>query len=442
MKNKFYDMSPVETALCQMQSFDAIQHVLNGIELHPLQCIDVMKAIAKKRSIIVYDTGCGKTLVASAIMQLLWNENPSRKFIMFVKKDQLVQTPLKVESATGRRCIASAADAKSLKRILREQYTDADVLMLTHDCLHSEKFLTELYEVKDMYCGIIIDEAHELSNYNHATSSAMLSAMVQSFEYCWALTATPITTKLNQLAKLASIVDSEHFGNFNSFQNYISRDPERIKEFPSFLIIRGGRDFGGKRDYRGRVRWVNIMPHQKIASKGAAATMAKYKGDGAYNQAIALIDEIQSYKNKRGLVYINQHAIREWVLPFLDQVGIKYRCINGNTKVAERIEIMHEFNELKSLDVVITSVTTAVDLDCDYVIFYEFTVNVKQMIGRAHRGLGDKVLDIIYIITDDSEEIDYFMNNIWARCEMIRDVLGQDFSEMEDVERCVEDRLC
>lgn len=135
---------------------------------------------------------------------------------------------------------------------------------------------------------------------------------------------------------------------------------------------------------------------------------------------------------------MNQHSIRNWILPFLDKEGIKYSCINGNTPGDERQRIMKQFNEEKSLDVIITSVTTAIDLDCDYVIFYEFTVNVKQMIGRAHRGLGDKDLDIVYIITEDSDEVDYFMNNIWARCEMIRDVLGQDYSEMEDVERDIE----
>ena len=440
MHNPFYEMSNLEKQLCAMESFDSIKYVLNDVELHPKQCIDVMKMLAKKRSILIYDTGTGKTLMVSAAMKLLWNEDPNRKFIMFVKKDQLIQTPKKIEDATGRKSLVSAADAKSISSVLSGDYTDYSILMLTHDCLRNERILQALYDVRDQYCGVIIDEAHEVSNFNHASSSSMLGAIVGNFEYCWALTATPITTNVNQLAKLASIVDKEHFSDFKKFQRYIDGNLEHVHEFPSFLIIRGRAEFGGKQEYRGRVHWVEPMPHQKIASRGAAAMLCKYKGEGAYNQANALIQEILSYKNKRGLVYVNQHQIRNWLLPFFENAGIVYECINGYTSADDRQRIMHQFNVEQSIDVVITSVTTAVDLDCDYVIFYEFTVDVKQMIGRAHRGLGNKVLDIIYVITDDSDEVDYFVNNIWSRCEMIRDTLGQDYSEMEDVERCVEER--
>lgn len=156
------------------------------------------------------------------------------------------------------------------------------------------------------------------------------------------------------------------------------------------------------------------------------------KGEGATNQVNALVKLIKERKDKRGLVYINQHAIRSWVLPFLDSAGIKYNCINGHTKQADRERIMDEFNIQKSLDVVVTSVTTAIDLDCDYVIFYEFTPLLKQMIGRAHRGLGDKHLDIIFMLTEDSCEVDYFVDNIVSKSLLAQTILHKSYSEVED----------
>ena len=51
----------IEKDLCSRQSFDAIKYVLDGVELHPLQCIDVMKMLYNKKSVVVYDTGLGKT---------------------------------------------------------------------------------------------------------------------------------------------------------------------------------------------------------------------------------------------------------------------------------------------------------------------------------------------------------------------------------------------
>lgn len=83
--------------LCSRNSYKAINDVLNGVTLHDLQCIDVLKMIAAKKSVVIYDTGTGKTLLAAAFMKLLLREDPSKMFLMFVKKDQLVQTPEKLK---------------------------------------------------------------------------------------------------------------------------------------------------------------------------------------------------------------------------------------------------------------------------------------------------------------------------------------------------------
>lgn len=445
--NTFYELSELEQSLSSMESFDAIANCLykddkgNPITLHPLQCIDVMKMLARRKSILIYDTGCGKTYVAAAIMRLLKNEDSSRKFIIFVKKDQLTQTPRKLELATGLSVIASSADARELNKLFASKFEQYDILMLTHDCLHSERMMKKIYDLKDIYCALFIDEGHELNNFGKADSAHLLSAVAKNFDYCYALTATPITTALEQLVRLAAIIDHEHFGNITKLRRAICKDPEVIQELSTSFIVRGGEDFGGRRDYRGRVHWVEPMGYQlKHKSDDEQNLFMKFKGEGAFKQLEALISEIKGYAGKRGLVYINQHKIREWVLPYLLQYGIRVQCINGNTKAVERQQIMHEFNCTNNIDVVITSVTTAVDLDCDYVIFYEFTTNVKQMIGRAHRGLGDKILDIIYIITEDSEEIDFFLNNIWARCELTRDVLKQSCAGLDNIRADVGDK--
>ena len=136
---------------------------------------------------------------------------------------------------------------------------------------------------------------------------------------------------------------------------------------------------------------------------------------------------------ERGLVYINQHVIREWVLRFLDNAGIRYGCINGKTSKLEDEEVMDKFNNKKDLDVVITSVTEAIDLDCDWVMFYEYTVNVAQMIGRASRGLKDKTLKVYFMITEDTGELRYFYDNIYSVSEVIQKVVGKRYDAVFDV---------
>lgn len=423
----------IEKALVNGKSFQAITYVLNDIELHDIQCIDIMKMLYSKRCMVVYDTGLGKTLLTAAFIKLLCNEDPSRRFIMFVKKDQLIQTPKKLGDACGKTVIASSAEATSINDILEQGLTSASVLMLTHTCLDNEKIMSELFQSKDKFCGIIIDEAHELNNFNRTTSGSLLEAMCGAFEYCVALTATPIISSALQLAKLAHMVDSNRYPNYRKLQKDLVHGTFDISEDPLFFISRSGDDFGSKRDYRGSIKFVKGTKDQEKPC-GGAKLMQLCKGHGAENQVNALVELIKERTGQRGLVYVNQHEVRAWVLPFLDAAGIKYDCINSHTNKANRARIMREFNDDKSLDVVITSVTTAIDLDCDFVIFYEFTPYIKQMIGRAHRGLGDKRLDVIFILTEDSSELDYFAENVIAKSYLARDILHKSYKEIEDAE--------
>lgn len=432
-------MDKIEEELCAMKSFQAVSRVLNGIELHPLQCVDVVKMLYRKRAIVIYDTGTGKTLLAAAFIKLLCNEDASRRFVMFVKKDQLIQTPKKLSDACGRLVTASTAEAKQASRLFAGGVASAAVLMLTHDCLNKDSIMNELFRHKDSFCGVIIDEAHELNDFIKSHSAGIVEALAQAFEYCIALTATPITTDIMQLAKLAHIVDRNRYPNYVQLEKQLRSGKMDIEDDPMFFISRNGSDFGGKRDYRGVIEWIEPMPHQKIEAGGD--TLARLcKGVGAYRQAEALVRVIQRYSGKRGLVYVERHEIREWVIPFLEDAGIRYACINGRTGIADRTRIMLEFNEEKKIDIVLTSITTALDLDCDYVVFYEFTVLIKQMIGRAHRGLGSKKLDIVFMITDDTCEVDYFYKNILSIGFVIRDIMHKDYSELEDAEKEMEGR--
>lgn len=422
----------LENDIMEYKSFEAIQNCLSGIELHDLQCVDVMRMLIGKRAIVSYSTGLGKTVLAAAVMRLLWNEKPDRKFIFLGKYDQLSQTPGKLERYLGRKVVSSYAEAKSIDKLLSESYQNFSVLFLTHDVLRSERFMNDLFANKDQYCGLFIDEAHELSNAGYAQTATILSGMAMQFEFCFALTATPIVSSVSQMSKLMNIVDYKKFPDVNKVRRELTSGKLRIDDYPCFFINRTREDFGSKANYRGMVEFVDPLPHQLVKC-GGNQLFSICKGEGAYPQAEALVRLIKLRTGKRGLIYINQHDVRAWVLPFLDEAGIRYRCINGTTSFYERNEIMNEFNEEKSLDVIITSVTTALDLDCNYVVFYEFTVNVKQMIGRAHRGLGDKVLDVIFVVTSDSAELDYFYNNIYEISMIIQGILNQDYSELEQV---------
>jgi len=425
-----YNEAEVYNRLHSMNSFKAIEEILYGYQLKDIQCIDVMRALFEKRSLFVYETGTGKTLLAAALMRLLKNAYPDSKFVFVCKKDQLIQTPKKFEDALHFSVRGTTAEQKNVQGIINYPI-DYDILMITHDCLRSNELLTWLRKNSSQFKALFIDEAHELNNFMGADNASVLSKITYKFEYCFALTATPITTDANQLANILCIVDPYTFDNPKTLHHTLRNNPDFVKQYPGKIIVRDRSDFGVRVEYRGIIKWADMSFDQTLKLKQLGNMFLALKGRGAVNQVDALIEEVKS--RGRGLVYVNQHAVREWVTENFDKAGIKYACINGFTKQKDREHILYQFNEEKSIDVVITSVTTAVDMDSDYVIFYEFTVDCKQMIGRVNRGFRDRTIDIIYIITRNSPEIDYFLNNVYARSEITRELLGQNNSELVQI---------
>lgn len=431
MMNAMKNYSSLEKELCKLKSCKAVSSILEDSNLHDLQSIDILKMLAHKHAIAIYDTGLGKTFLASAIMKMLHNKNSKSKFIMFITKNQLLQTPQKIKALTGLDVIGTDGTQEMINNFVK-QALDHDVCLVTYSCLDNRTFLDFFYYNKEKYNCIFVDEAHKLNNFVGADSATKLFSIVKNFEYAYALTATPIITDIEQLARLAAIFDSKTYADYHKLHMEIKYRSFKLESDPCFFISRNAISFGRVTAPIGIIVWIDPMPHQECASYLELFDVCK--GEGAVEQATSLAQLIKFNEDKRGLVYINRHSIREYVLPFLEESGIRYRCINGKTTHKERERILEEFNKEKTVDVIITSVTEALDLDCDYVIFYEFTVEIKQMIGRAQRGFTDKNLFVFYMITDKTKEVDYFYNNIFKRCEVAAHVLNKDYSEVLSLE--------
>jgi ERCC4-related helicase len=419
----------MKNEVLQLQSYKAIENLLTGYVAEDFQCVDFIKALYFKCGVWTYDTGLGKTLEASGVMKMLVNEIPSRRFIMFIEKGQLSQTPKKIRDATGLSILTVTGEAADIEaKLFNRNFLNYQVLMLTHDTLNNPTVMRLLYDVKGSYCGIFVDEVHKVSNFRESQSAWMLRALLRNFEYRYGMTATPITTKLSQLVDIAHMFDWKRFLDLTELTRAVERGYSLVEIFPDFFFNRTRRDLGIISNYRTHMVMVEPEPHQ-VGKFGMGLTKIT-KGPDAVRQATELTSIIKNNLPNRGLVYINQHKVREWVLPFLESAGIRFDCIHGKvTNMAKRDDIMQRFNN-GELDVVITSVTTALDLDCEYVIFYEFCTDIKQMMGRAQRGLNPKTLDLYFMFTLKTGEIEYFMKYIYERSLSIQEVLKKDYSEL------------
>lgn len=397
---------------------DALLAILGDIELEPIQVHGVIRSLLEKRVILRYDTGLGKTIMMSVILRALINKNPNKKRIVFVMKDQEIETPRKMAPIVQAPILFTSAETVKLQKF-HQNWDKASVVLLTYQCLQNIDLVSFLYQNLGEIDAIFIDEAHLASNWNEADTSFMLRALADKVEYCIGLTATPIIKDTHQFSRLRNLIDREIPYRYDE-------DVSAPSPHKAFVNI-NRQDFGLKGNYICKPEFVQPMLHQLGELSGNIFDITK--GEGAENQVSKLVDLLTSRQDKKVLVYIRYHKTRLWVESYLKKNNIPFQSIHGKvTKANDRKQILHNFNS-GTIKVLLTSLTTSLDIDADTVIMYEFTTYVKQMIGRAHRGLAPKDLEILFILTRDTAEIKYFLKYIYYRSELIQNTIGIDYSE-------------
>ena len=425
--------------ISNMKSCTPFRNLLNGYVLEDFQCVDVLTALARKESIIGHDTGMGKTLIASAIMRALHNQNPLGKYLVVVKTNQFQQTPAKIRKATGMSVVAISSKSSDLEnKMYNGSFINSDIVLIAAEVLNDVASCAVLLNFRKRFRAVIVDELHEFTNFNDADRAFRLKSIMRHMEYKIGLTATPMTSELDQFTRALAMLDQETYGNYKDIKTKLVHGNLDIEKEDTGIYIRRTRaGLGIANDYITHVHMTE--PHQHQANANGINMFEITKGEGAYNQVAKLIEIINNEPGK-GLVYIRHHKVRKFVEAELAKEGIAFTSINGLVTGKARGEIMRKFNEggEGAPKVVLTSVTTSLDLDCDFVIFYEFTVDAKQMIGRAERGLVPKTIHIHFIFVSYTNEVAYFRENIYERSIVVQQVLRRNYNELIEVGKTLE----
>ena len=256
--------------------------------------------------------------------------------------------------------------------------------------------------------------------------------MMKYFKFAYGMSATPMTSNLDQYSRILNMLEPETFPKYSSTTKDLRSGLLNIEsKYPGLYIRRTRRDLGIPNNYRNHIHLVDAMPHQ-IGADGRDL-FETCKGEGADNQVNELIKILKSARGK-GIVYIRHHSVREFVSKRLNLAGIHHECIHGKTSRDERRRIMNSYNN-NEINLVITSITSSIDLDGDYLVLYEYTCELRQILGRLERGLIPKMVDIHYIFTDNTGEVRYFIDKIYQRSLILQTVLRRDYSMILQIYR-------
>lgn len=398
---------------------------LSVLELPEFQNSGISNVLSKKKMLLAYDTGLGKSYIAGFIIRALVNRNPEKKHICVLLNESLKQFPADI-SKTARVTVSAFSSTRAQFKDLLHSWKNSTVICLSFECFQRENVCKFLYENIEDVESIIIDEAHHVSSWDVSNRAFMLRALAQYVEYVVELTATPITSNSKQFYKL---------------MNILSRDLSYKREsdlnlYNKHYLKADRQDYNLKGDYKVSLELVNPMVHQLGKIKGNIFEVIK--GRGAVNQSNALIKLLRERRDKKVIVYIHYHETRKYIEECLEENSIDFCAVHGKLPKHESRAILKNFNS-NNCGVLLTSLSESINIESDTVILYEYTTKVKQIIGRAHRGLNPKALEIIFILTRETAEIDFFMKYIYYRSLTIQRLLGKDVSEFLSIKEQLEE---
>lgn len=399
---------------------ECLKNIIPDIEMPRFQNIGLRKVLENKKMLLAFDTGLGKTFVAAQLIRALLNANPDGKHIVIILNDSIKQVPSDIRNLVEVSTEVFDGTSASAGR-LRFFWGRTSIFCMTYEAFQVFDVVKILFDHLPEIDSVIIDEAHHVSNWNTSNTAMMIRSIVKWVPYVLALTATPMTSESKQFYRILNLLDR---------RMSIRRDEGYLGKYVDRYYSVNRSDYNLKGKYKSTLVVVKptldqMQPQQGIIFK-------HLKGSGAVPQVNALVSVVQKRLalGKRIIIYVHYHDSRLWIEEHLRDKGIGFSSLHGKIlKREERQNILDSFRNGET-DVLITSVTESLNVSADVVIFYEFTTMVKQVIGRAHRGLEGKEIEVVFILTRDSDEIDYFLEYIYKRSITIQKILGKDYNEI------------
>ncbi len=402
-----------------MKPLKCLENILPDLEIPDFQNVGVYLSLVNKKMLLGFDTGTGKTFTYAIFVRGLLNRDPEKKHIFVIIHDSLEQAPKDLSALTAVPVVAISGTQGEAGR-LSHLWESSSIFVLTYESFRNPNVVLFLYKHLPEIESLVIDEAHHCANWDTSDTAFMIRALTRYIPYVDGLSATPATRESQQFYRIMNVLDR----NISSQRDETNRGAYTYRYLP---VNRGDYDLKG--NYKPIPVVITPMSHQVGNIKGDVFRVTK--GPGAVNQVERLVKECLDRKRKgmAVIVYVHLHCVREWVEEHFKDAGITFESLTGRvTKREERQRMLDSFAN-REVDVLITSVTESLNIDADAVMFYEFTTRIKQVMGRAHRGLDPKDLELLFFITKDTAEVDFFQKYIYKRSITLQRLLRKDYSE-------------
>lgn len=427
------------------------ESLLDNGSLMWFQSFAVEHAMISRSTLFSLGTGLGKTITACAYANRILKENPNTKVMFICLPESLEQIREDFNTYTDRRLVCVTGEASSILS-LKNTIEDSEVVITSYQAFYSKRFcnllLSYLYN-DNRFSAVIADEVHEVSQ--ESLINSILKSFIVKIKYKLFLTATPITVEPEQLITIMNLMDDNIFPEGRDFlKPYRILDPDTFEVidyrhldslanslYPHYLSWTRA-ELGINGNYYPELLLVEPTEEQLRASLTEVPTVIKGQKNSKQMEVLLTLCKMLKAQYKKGLIYASRHQNSKMIYDVLTSNGIKAFVLNGeeeNKRVRQSVLKAFTRNEY---DVLITNLTTSLNMDSDFLIFWENTNRAVQMLGRCERGFVPKDLYIYYILTEGTVELQQFYKNVYRRCKWLKESLDKDVDVFERFNKALE----
>lgn len=421
-------------------SCKSLKYAVKNKELADFQTTALAFATSIERCLISLDTGLGKTLVATGIINVLQEQYDGKfKWIIVVQNNNLLSTFKKIKDGiwNQKACVLDAVTASIEKLFARVDMLKYDIFIISYEAICNPIFNKFLYDNIEKFDGIIVDESHTIGNMA-SVGSKMVREVMQHMRFRYMLTATPMMVNPAQVINQIYMIDPDMFSDVDLKQykrQFEVRENGRVTGFKDLDDLQEDiawrylgatrKDLGVKGNHTVRVIMPDPKPEYLELKKMDTFLGIKADYAGPAMQAFMQLVLDKKARGEIGVAYVNLNKTKVNVAKYFEEAGIRVGILDGmTTNTNEKKEKVHQAFLNGEYDILLTNITTGRDLQCNYLVFYELTYDFQQYLGRGERGLQGNDLDIIFFIVKDTEEVTYFHDNMLERAEML-ELIGQ-----------------
>lgn len=427
--------------LVERNSLDSLLDVVPDKHLYNDQIVVTILSLLKKKLLISFDTGFGKTVVAAALMNLLTNSDTKTLFIL--KRTTLEEIYRKLKTMNNdniRQGYITNQSSVIYNMIERGKIDTCNAIVISSDAISDVTVNDYLFSIRNKLKLVVVDEMHLFANLE-SVESRLMYYLLRKSEYSVALTATPFERDISQLINIIYCLKPELFdktnprtvaNKFKVFENGQMtgyKNLDTLKKIIHPVVFNLARGAEGKYCVIHAVypkdEWRNLPPLEAVPA---------IKGDVTAEPFQILCNILDDYieQGYKGIVYANLEKIKRPVYEKLQELGYNVGIVDGTVSIRSEREITKQRFNSHQLDVLIINTAESADLECDFVIFYELTLKYYQFVGRSRRSRKAKNTYIHLIYAKDTYEEKYFLRNVYSRLKVLGKLCDKDISEIEE----------